>query len=304
MKCRRIAELAKENPQRAFTSLAYFIDLDWLREAYRRTRKDGATGVDRQSAEDYAQKLDENLRDLLDRAKSGRYQAPPVRRGRSALGASLAVREVLAQWHGGVVVELNIQKFFDTLDHKQLREFLGLRVRDGVLLRLIGKWLNAGVMEAGAVTRTALGTPQGGVISPLLANIYLHDVLDWWFAQEVVPRLHGAAELVRYAYDAIIVCRRPDDAERLMAVLPKRFGRFGLTQQHTALCRTLKGHYAYYGVTGNSRSLQGFAYETAAAWRYWLARRSGHAKSSWEWFHRFLRHWPLPNPRVVHAATW
>ncbi len=309
------------------------------------------------------------------------------RPGRSALGASSAVREVLASWRGGIVVELDIRKFFDTLGHKQLREFLGLRVRDGVLLRLIGKWLNAGVMEQGAVTRTELGTPQGGVISPLLANLYLHHVLDKWFAEEVQPRLHGPAELVRYADDAVIVCRRLGDAERLMAVLPKRFGRFGLTlhpektrlvrferpalfagkgrdndkhggdgagsfdflgftyhwsrsrqgnwvvcrktakdrlaraitrtwtwcrenrhgslgQQHAALGRKMQGHYAYYGVTGNMRSLKQFAYKVAESWRYWLARRSGHAQRTWEWFHHLLRRWPLPGPRIVHRATW
>ncbi len=431
-KCQRIADLAREDPQRVFTSLAHFIDLDWLHEAHRRTRKDGALGVDGQGAEEYAANLDANLRSLLDRAKSGQYRAPPVKRvhipkgkgaetrpigipsfedkvlqravamvlecvyeqdflpcshgfrpGRSALGASQAVRDVLASWKGGLVVELDIQKFFDTLDHKQLREFLGLRIRDGVLLRLIGKWLNAGVFEAGAVTRSELGTPQGGVISPLLANIYLHYVLDRWFADEVVPRLQGAAQLVRYADDAVIVCRSERDAERLMEVLPKRFAKYGLklhpdktrlvrferpaaqqavrqadsdddepgsfsflgftyywgraregywvvqrktakarlaravhavwtwckahcherlAEQHATLSNKLRGHYAYYGVTGNYRSLKRFYFEVGKSWRRWLNRRSGHGHRTWQWFNQLLLRLPLPAPRIVHTA--
>ena len=94
---------------------------------------------------------------------------------------------------GGWVLEVDIRKFFDTLDQRQLRDILRKRVRDGVVLRLIGKWLNAGVMEDGAIEYPEAGTPQGGVISPLLANIYLHEVLDEWFERQVAPRLVGRA---------------------------------------------------------------------------------------------------------------
>jgi len=102
-------------------------------------------------------------------------------------------------------------------------------VRDGVLLRLIDKWLKAGVLEGGVLTHSDVGTPQGGVISPLLANVYLHYVLDVWFEQEVKPRLHGQAFLVRYADDFVMgfACER--DARRVLEVLPKRFGKYGLT---------------------------------------------------------------------------
>ena len=86
---------------------------------------------------------------------------------------------------GGWVLEVDIRKFFDNLDHGHLRTFLRLRVRDGVLLRLIGKWLNAGVMEDGSVSYPDAGSPQGGVISPMLSNVFLHYVLDLWFEQEV-----------------------------------------------------------------------------------------------------------------------
>jgi len=277
-KLERIAKLAKEAPDMAFTSLAHHIDIDWLREAYKRTRKNGATGVDGQTADEYAANLEDNLRSLLDRAKSGTYRAPPVRRvhipkgdgtqtrpigiptfedkilqravamvleavyeqdfldcsygfrrGRSAHQALEALQHEAVRMAGGWVLEVDIQKFFDTLDHADLRELLRRRVRDGVLLRLIGKWLNAGVLEDGSLSYPDAGTPQGGVISPLLANVYLHEVLDVWFERDVKPRLRGRAFQVRYADDFVIQFSREDDARRVLAVLPKRFGKYGLT---------------------------------------------------------------------------
>jgi RNA-directed DNA polymerase len=273
----RIAKLAKEAPGMGFTTLAHHIDIDWLKEAYRRTRKDGATGVDGQTAEEYAANLEGNLRDLLERAKSGTYRAPPVRRvhipkgdgsqtrpigipafedkvlqravamvleavyeqdfydcsygfrpGRSAYQALEFLQHETVCMAGGWVLEIDIRKFFDTLGHEHLLAILRRRVRDGVLLRLISKWLNAGVLEDGQLSYPDAGTPQGGVVSPLLANVYLHEVLDAWFARDVKPRLSGGAFLVRYADDAALVFSREDDARRVMAVLPKRFGKFGL----------------------------------------------------------------------------
>jgi group II intron reverse transcriptase/maturase len=129
---------------------------------------------------------------------------------------------------GGWVLEADISSFFDTLDHKTLRSFLDRRVRDGVIRKMIDKWLKAGVLEAGELRRAEDGTPQGGVISPLLANIYLHEVLDRWFAEEVRPRVKGSAHLIRYADDFVMVFATESDARRVMAVLPKRFARFGL----------------------------------------------------------------------------
>lgn len=277
-KLERIAKLAKEAPAMAFTSLAHHIDVVWLRKAYERTRKDGAPGVDGQSAEQYASALEENLRSLLDRAKSGTYHAPPVKRvhipkgdgtrkrpigiptfedkvlqravvmlleavyeqdfldcsygfrpGRSAHQALNALRNRMMSMHGGWVLEVDIEKFFDTLDHKRLTEFLRQRVRDGVLLRLIGKWLNAGVLEDGELLHPETGSPQGGVISPLLANIYLHEVIDVWFERDVKPRLQGDAFLCRYADDVVVLFEKGADARRVMDVLPRRLGKYGLT---------------------------------------------------------------------------
>jgi group II intron reverse transcriptase/maturase len=262
----------------ALTTLAHHIDMDWLREAYRRTRKDGAAGVDGQTAESYARDLEENLRSLLQRAKSGSYHAPPVRRvhipkgsgsetrpigiptfedkvlqravgmlleavyeqdfldcsygfrpARSAHQALEQLWSVLMRTAGGWVLEIDVRKFFDTLAHHHLRDILRRRVRDGVLLRLIDKWLKAGVLEEGQRSYPEAGTPQGGVISPLLANVYLHEVLDAWFVKEVQGRLERPAHLIRYADDAIIVFPSERDAKRVLAVLPKRFAKFGLT---------------------------------------------------------------------------
>jgi group II intron reverse transcriptase/maturase len=130
---------------------------------------------------------------------------------------------------GGWVLEADIRDCFGTLDHAHLREILHQRIRDGVLLRLIGKWLNAGVLEGGQMSWPESGTPQGGVISPLLANVYLHTVLDVWFAREVKPKLRGQARLIRYADDFVILLANEADAHRVHGALPARFASYGLT---------------------------------------------------------------------------
>ncbi len=428
----RIAALAKQSPEMAFTSLAYLMDIDWLKEAYRRTRKDGAVGVDGVTAEDYEQDLEGNLQSLLDRAKSGTYKAPPVRRvhipkggsstetrplgiptledkllqravvmllqpiyeqdfldcsygfrpGRSAHDALKSLRDQTMNCRpmGGTVLEVDIQKFFDHLDHRYLRQFLQLRVRDGVLLRLIDKWLKAGVMENGNVSYPDSGSPQGGVISPLISNVFLHYVLDLWFENEVKPRLHGGAFLIRYADDFAIGFRDQRDAQRVMEVIPKRFGKYGLTvhptktkmvpfrppssktkgragpddrpgtfdflgfthywavslkgywvvklktasdrfsravsridqwcqdnrhlpipEQQQKLNQKLRGHYAYYGVTGNSGSLSSFLQEVESRWRKWLTRRNRIRSMHWEKFCGLLRRYPLAPVRTVRS---
>lgn len=423
-KLQRIAELAKEKRDAPLTTLAHHIDIEWLREAFRRTRKDGATGVDRKTAKQYGRRLKSNLESLLDRAKSGTYRAPPVRRvhipkgdgtlrplgiptfedkvlqravamvleavyeqdfldcsygfrpGRGAHQALQELREATMQMHGGWVVEVDITKFFDTLEHQTLMTILRQRIRDGALLRLIAKWLHAGVLDGEQLTRPDKGTPQGGVISPLLANIYLHEVLDTWFVRDVQPRLRGQAKLVRYADDFVIVCSSEHDARRVMEVLPKRFGRYGLTlhpektrlvpfsrpslgqprdrarsgsfdllgfthywsksrkqawvvnrktakgrlaralgriaewcrenrhlpinTQRKAIGKQLKGHYGYFGITGNWRALNCFYEGVRAIWRKWLDRRSNNSFFNYEALSRLLKRYPLPRPTIVH----
>jgi len=423
----RIAEMARQAPEMAFTSLSHHIDINWLYEAYRKTRKDGAPGIDGQTAKDYEANLEGNLRSLLDRAKSGeRYKAPPVRRvyipkgdggtrslgiptfedkvlqravamvlepiyeqdfldcsygfrpGRSAHQALRAGRERLMAMGGGWVLEVDIRKYFDTLDHRHLREILERRVRDGVIRRLIGKWLNAGVMESGSITHPEAGTPQGGVVSPLLANIYLHEVLDVWFEREVKPRMKGGAFLIRYADDIIMGFKLESDARRVLDVLPRRFGKYGLTlhpektrlvdfqrsrypddsdnqgpgsfdllgftlywarsrkgywvvkyktakgrlklalsrikdwckanrhrpirEQQQALSLKLRGHYGYYGITGNSFWIAKFRTEVIRLWHKWLSRRSQKARLDWEIFNRLLKRYPLPAPIAIHSV--
>lgn len=124
---------------------------------------------------------------------------------------------------GGLIIDLDIQAFFDTIDHQYLRAFLQQRVKDGVILRLIGKWLKARMLEAGEWQKNGVGSPQGGVISPMLANVYLHYVLDEWFEKGVKSRLPGLAFEVRFADDAILAFSNEADARKVLEVLPKRF---------------------------------------------------------------------------------
>lgn len=317
----KLAELASGAPQMVLTTLAHHIDLVWLEEAYRRTRKDGAVGVDGITAEAYEQQLEANLSDLLERFKSGRYRAPPVRRvhipkdgtektrpiGIPTLEDKILQRAVLmvlepiyeqaflpgsygfrpgrgphqaleALWGGlmdiggGWVIDLDIQSFFDNMDRKHLSAFLDQRVRDGVIRRAIGKWMNAGVMEEGIVSHPERGAPQGGVLSPLLSNLYLHEVLDLWFEQEVRPRLRGCAFLVRFADDVLLAFAREEDARRVLAVLPKRFARFGLTlhPEKTRLVdfRSPSRHRAGGSQRERSFDLLGFTH-------YWGRSRKG-----------------------------
>lgn len=274
----RIAELAKQMTGKAITSLSHHMDQDWLREAFFRTRKDGAVGVDGVDAAEFEQALEDNLASLLNRAKSGTYRAPPVRRvhipkgdgrqtrpigvptledkvlqravamllesvyeqdfydfsygfrpERSPHDALAALDEALWKWGGGWVLDVDVKSFFDTLDHGKLRDLLRQRVTDGVIVRLVGKWLQAGVLEGDRIFRPGQGTPQGGVISPLLANIYLHEVVDRWWVEGVLPWIRGKAKLIRFADDFVIVFSDEAEARRVAAALPGRMAEFGLT---------------------------------------------------------------------------
>jgi len=429
-KRRRIAELAARSPEMGFTSLNHLIDLAWLEEAYRRTRKSGAPGVDGQTAREYEENLRENLENLLDRAKSGTYRAPPVLRKHIPKGSGSETRPIgiptfedkilqravlmllepiyeqdfyegsygfrpdrsphdalNALWKetmrisGGWILEVDLRKFFDTLDHTHLRDFVQRRIRDGVVRRLIGKWLKAGVMEDGNVSYPESGSPQGGCISPILANIYLHYVLDTWFETEVKPRLPGGATLIRFADDFVIVFTNREAALRVMELLPKRCAEFGLTVhpdktrlidfrhpsnsgrkrdgkpdpdtfdllgfthywgksrkgawivkrrtmskrftravrsiyqwcrdhrhlpvrvQWDKLCQKVRGHYAYYGVTGNGRMLDRFLCVVERAWRKWLDRRNRERRLTWDQFNRLKKRYPLPLPKIYHPGS-
>lgn len=412
----------------ALTSLNHHLDEEWLRYAYELTRKDGAVGIDGQTAQDYAVHLEENLRDLLERIKSGRYQAPPVRRveipkadgskrplgiptfedkvaqraivllmepiyeqdfkncsfgfrpGRSAHQALRHLRSRIMENNGRWVLDVDLRRYFETIDHGHLRDFLAKRVVDGVVRRMIDKWLKAGVLEGAQWSRSDRGTPQGGVISPLLANVYLHYVLDDWYEQEVVPRMKRTTTLVRYCDDFVLVFDDFLDCVRVQRVLGKRLARFGLSlnldktvtvdfrfkrpdgkrhpatqatsftflgflhvwgksrrgknvvyqwtakdryaralrsihlwcrknrhwplvKQHAMLIRKMRGHYAYYGITGNGKRLRWYAHQVQRIWRYWLTRRTRGWRLRWDRFQRILDQYPLPNPKIVHQYT-
>jgi RNA-directed DNA polymerase len=246
----RIARIARDDPDRILTSLHHHIDIYWLAEAYRRTRKDGACGIDGKTAEDYEKNLTENLKDLLERFKKGRYFAPPAKRAyipkgngekrglgiptnedkvlQRAITMLKEIRGRVMELYGCWVIDADIRKYFDTLDHAKLRDILDLRVRDGVVRRVMHKWLKAGVMENGAVIYSDVGTPQGGVISPMLSNIYLHEVLDR-FEYQIKPLLQGRAYLVRFADDFVMMFEHEHDARRVYKTLFKGFEKYGLT---------------------------------------------------------------------------
>jgi RNA-directed DNA polymerase len=151
------------------------------------------------------------------------------RPGRSAHDAVRALIRAVNVGEANWILEIDIASFFDSVCRSQLMKMLQERVADGSLLRLIGKCLHVGVLDGEGYTEPSEGTVQGSTLSPLLGNVYLHTVLDRWFAEEVRPRLRGKATFVRYADDGVFGFECQDDAERVMAVLGKRMERFGLT---------------------------------------------------------------------------
>ena len=168
------------------------------------------------------------------------------RPGRSAHDALDEVGRVIRLEPTEYVLELDITSYFDSIVRKQLMEMVERRISDASILGLIGKWINVGAVDDGRLLVSETGTGQGQTISPLLANIYLHHVLDVWFEEEVKPRLRGKAFAIRYADDGLLCFQYKEDAERVLEVLPKRFAKFGLTL-HPEKTRLVKfGRSAHY----------------------------------------------------------
>jgi len=269
------------------------------------------------------------------------------------------------------VIDADITNYFGSINHGQLREFLDLRIKDGVIRKMIDKWLKAGVLEDGQVKYPEEGTPQGGVISPLLSNIYLHYVLDDWFTQIIQPRLKGASQLIRFADDFLLLFSSKESARRVMEVLPKRMGKYGLSlhpektklvevsngegkggqtfdflgfthfmgksrkgkailkrktskkklksslhqinewiraNRHlpigdliSKLNRKLEGHYGYYGITFNGRSLKTYYHKVRRLLFKWMNRRGGKKPMDWDKYQQILNHYTLKGPRIVHS---
>jgi RNA-directed DNA polymerase len=296
------------------------------------------------------------------------------RLGRNAREAVRTLKQELQFGCYNYVVEVDIKGFFDRIDHDKLLQMLALRIDDQPFLRLIRKWLKAGVLEAsGKVIHPDTGCPQGSSISPVLANIYLHYVLDVWFADEVKPRLQTRSLMCRYADDIVFAFQRRADAERFFRVLPKRLAKYGLElsaeksrvvqfsryrlgkkdsekidflgfefrwvadRKGVALvnCRTsrkrlraslarvtewikahrhlparqlaealnarLRGHYTYYGVIGNYRSLLSYFEQVTRHLRKWLGRRGQKRPMTWEKFNVLLKRFPLESPRITES---
>jgi len=276
------------------------------------------------------------------------------------------------------IVEADIKGFFDNVDHDKLMDFIRIRIADTALLNLIDRFLKAGYIDDGQLVTSDKGTPQGSILSPMLANIFLHYVLDEWFETTVKNQVRGFCELVRYADDFICVVRYADDAKRIEQALKNRFNKYGLEIHPTKsrkitfgrferenagkqnrrpntfdflgfthycdtsrkgnfklerktsrkkfsakcvemnnwlrsirnqvktkdwwkiLAAKLRGHFRYYGVSGNYVSIARFYTLTIKMARKWLNRRSQKRKMSWAKFTEYLAHYPLPQPRIVH----
>jgi group II intron reverse transcriptase/maturase len=292
------------------------------------------------------------------------------RPGRSAHNALRKLNQ--AVWRERYLLEADIESFFDSIDRRKLQEMIWERIADKSIRRLVGKCLHVGILDGFEYSEPDEGTVQGSALSPLLGNVYLHHVLDVWFEREVKPRLKGRATLIRFADDFTLTFELRADAERVMAVLGKRFERFGLRlhpektrlvefqppddpqggkresfsflgfthfwtrtrkggwrpdmktrkeslrkfigkvtdwcrrhrhlpvrDQHQALCRRINGHYNYFAVNGNIRSLERVRYETERVWKKWLERRSQNGVMSWTRFReKIVRNFPLPSTRI------
>ena len=299
------------------------------------------------------------------------------RPGLSAHHALATLHEAIAGRKVGWVLEADLRNFFGSLDHGWLLRFVEHRVGDPRIISLLRRWLKAGVVEAGVVQPSDEGTPQGGSISVLLSNVYLHYVLDLWFDRAIKPRLKGEAYLVRYIDDFVLCFQYRADALRVQQVLSKRLERFGLALEPTKtrlvefgrfadkyackrgrrrpetiyflgfthyctrnrrggfkvglrteksrrrrslarlralmrimrhlpveeqvinLNRVLRGHYAYYGIAGNLRSLQQVYQRVERYWHKMLCSRSRHGHVRWDVFQRIKQRYPLQRPKLV-----
>lgn len=161
------------------------------------------------------------------------------RPGRNPHGALRALRRIIVTKKVGHLFEADIRGYFNHIQHEWLQKMVAHRIADPVILRLIGKWLKAGYMVGGVVTRTEEGSPQGGPISPILANIYLHFVLDLWFEKKIKPACRGEAYLTRFADDFVLNFQYGRDAAEFEKALADRFEKFGLelAEEKTRLLR-------------------------------------------------------------------
>ena len=275
----RISQLSSENrnnPGFRFTSLAHTIDKKMLTECHASMDGDKAVGIDGVTKEDYAENLNENLDDLLDRMKRNAYKPKPARRveipkdngkmrplsiycyedklvqeairrileaifeplfydemmgfrpHRNCHQALQKLNEMLEWKRTNYVLDADIKGFFDHLDHEWIMKFIGSKVSDPNFLRLVKRMLKAGIIEDYQFEPTEEGSGQGSVCSPVIANIYMHYVLLWWFHARVVPDMRGFCGITVYADDFVVTFQYKDDAEKFYEALKRRMGHFGL----------------------------------------------------------------------------
>ena len=277
------------------------------------------------------------------------------------------------------IIDVDIKGFFDNVDHKWLIECLNQKIADPNFRSIIIKFLKAGVMEEGKYIKSEQGTPQGGILSPVLANIYLHYVLDLWFEKVEKKQIGGYTELIRYADDFVIGAQTKQEAEKILEDVRERMQKFGLelseektkiiefgryadenskrrgnskpdtfdflgfthycskssrgnflmrvitsrkkmniklieTNQWLKAIRSkvkikdiwgtlsakLRGHYNYYGISSNSKSIQNYYYRTVLMTFKWMNRRSQKKSFNWEKFNKYLKRYPLPQPALVY----
>ena len=300
------------------------------------------------------------------------------RPGRGCHQALNAVDKTIMTRPVNHVIDADIKGFFDNVSHEWLMKFLGARISDPSFLLLIQRFLQAGYVDGRQFVATERGTPQGGNLSPILSNVFLHYALDLWFERRVKARTSGRCYLVRYADDFLCMVQNQDDAERIRRELQERLAKFDLElhpgktvvisfgryerenakrhgrRAHTfdflgfthfcgqsrrgkfivgrrtsakkfrqkckalnawlkairnavktkdwwpILAAKLRGHYQYYGVSGNMASLRRFQTTILRLVRKWLNRRSQRKRFSWQRFKEYLEHYPLPPPRIVH----
>jgi RNA-directed DNA polymerase len=297
-KLRRIAEKARKEPRFKFTSLYHLMNEELLRGCFKRLRKGAAAGIDKMTKDMYAENLEANLSNLVERLHRMAYIPQPVRRkyipkpgsakqrplgipcfedklvqaglvrilesvceqdfiedsygfrpSRSCHNALKALSETVENNPINHIVEADIKGFFDNVNQEWLMKFLAHRIEDKRIQRMVKRFLKAGVWEDGSVTVSDEGTPQGGVISPLLANIYLHYSLDLWFEKVYRKSCAGYARLIRYADDFVVCFQYKTDAERFRKELGERLGKFKLEVEPTKTKVMEFGRFAVQNAT-------------------------------------------------------
>ena len=296
-----------------------------------RTRPLGISAFEDKIVQDALRELMEAVyeQDFLDCSHGFR----PGRRAHDAIRAFHRAADAgAANW----IVEADIASFFDQIPRKQLQELIAHRIPDGSIRRLVGTCLHVGVLDGVELTTPEAGTAQGSVLSPLLANVYLHYALDSWFERDVKPRMHGRATLIPFRRPAgprqggkgpgsfdflgftlfwrrsrrgswVVGCktRRARLTRAIKAAYDwcRRHRHAPVAEQHVGLCRKMRGHYQYFGVNGNTRCLSRLFHHTRRAWHKWLNRRSQRGNLPWKRFVDLLRDFPLPIPRV-YVPIW